>query len=74
MLLYVSEDCAVALQNEILQKAAMLKKMDPAARLAPHPDQENQLAAALRKGLEKFHFDDPTLHGEDSNTTGGFDA
>ncbi|KAK9828905.1 hypothetical protein WJX72_002702 [[Myrmecia] bisecta] len=60
------------LQSEILQKAASLKRVEPASKPAPHPDQENHLAAALRKGLEKFHFDDSTLHGEDSNTTSGF--
>ncbi len=56
-----------------MQQAAALRKVDPAACRVPAPPQEGGLEAALRKGLEKFKFDDTqgtTAHGD--NTTGDF--
>lgn len=63
-----------ALQAAIAQQATALRKVEVGAHKAQAPrPAEGGLEAALRKGLERFHFDDTrgtTAHGDD--TTGDF--
>ncbi|KAI7845303.1 hypothetical protein COHA_001145 [Chlorella ohadii] len=59
-------------QSAIAQQAAALRRVEPAAKQPAQRQPESGLEAALRKGLERFKFEDATAGEEDGNTTGGF--
>ncbi|PRW45719.1 hypothetical protein C2E21_5938 [Chlorella sorokiniana] len=59
-------------QTAIAQQAAALRKVELAAKQPAARQPESGLEAALRKGLERFKFEDATAGEEDGNTTGGF--
>ncbi|PSC73666.1 hypothetical protein C2E20_3077 [Micractinium conductrix] len=60
-------------QTALQQQAASLRRVDPAQKAAPAARQpDSGLEAALRKGLERFKFEDAIGGGDEGNTTGGF--